>query len=1791
MTALGTTSLQVTWAAPNDNGAAITDYDIQYRVGSSGGWTDAGYDGTGTTTTVTGLTAATTYQVQVRATNSEGTSDWSPAGTGTTDDPAATAPDAPAVPTVTALGTTRLQVSWTTPNNNGAAITDYDVEYRVGSSGGWTDWPHTGTDTTTTIDNLTAATEYQVQVRATNSEGTSNWSTPGTGTTDAATAPDAPAAPTVTGLSPTRLQVSWTTPNNNGAAITDYDVEYRVGSSGGWTDWPHTGTDTTTTIDNLTAATEYQVQVRATNSEGTSNWSTPGTGTTNDPAATAPDAPAAPTVTGLSPTRLQVTWTAPNDNGATLSDYDVQYRLQNAQTPLNWPHTGTDTTTTITGLTAETTYQVRVRATNSEGGSPWSNWGVGTTGAVTPPSTPPTPPTATAPDAPAVPTVTALGTTRLQVTWSAPNDNGAAITDYDVQYRVGSSGGWTDAGYDGTDTTTPVTGLRAATTYQVQVRATNREGTSDWSTAGRGRTDDPAATAPDAPAVPTVTALSPTRLQVTWTAPNDNGAAITDYDVQYRVGSSGGWTDAGYDGTDTTTPVTGLTAETTYQVRVRATNRAGTSDWSPAGRGRTDAATAPDAPAVPTVTALSPTSLQVTWTAPNDNGATISDYDVQYRVGSSGDWTDAGYDGTDTTTPVTGLTAETTYQVRVRATNSEGTSDWSPAGRGRTDAATAPDAPAVPTVTALSPTRLQVTWTAPNDNGAPILDYDVQYRVGGSGGWTDAGYDGTDTTTAITGLTAATPYQVRVRATNSVGNSLWSNGANAATPSPTAPDVPAAPIVTALSSTSLQFSWVAPNDNGAPISDYDVQYRVGGSGGWTDANYDSTYTITTITGLTAATPYQVRVRATNRAGTSDWSPAGTGTTNDPAVPPPVFVDPVPPPPSVSSSSIAPDFGDATIANVLATRHQQIPGCFLPEATDADSDALTYSISPDVPAGLTFNAETRVFTGAPTVAMAETAYTYKVEDPDGNSDTIGFSITVDLTPPVRGATTIPGKGYVVYVRDLENAPDFGAFDPPLAEYSAMPNLYEFFTEGGGSLQLNVTGVSRRQVVFSEVMWAVDEGQVGEDGYDNQQWIEIHNTTQRAVPLSAIGFETQAGSPAEPQGTDLISSVMGGRDWIPTRGQNGNSGAADGSGQKAFISMYRKWYDGDGWLRHSWAASSAVYHLNHKGTPGSGEAQDPRSFAPSDVALTTIFNEIGNYPRRHTDHEWIELRIKNGDPSFENWTVSLVTSAADRDIATHPKQTRLLKLPKLNTGRYDDILLITKTDPVGDANHPLRGGYNVEKALNPQKNEGRDANIRYYVADDWTTDLPDHGEFVLILRHGDQTNAAEVEDLAGYHPNLKVDRADFFSNLWPLIGYPAANLSENKIAAGLIHRRVFDDIPGTLTTHGNRVDEVAFSGYNNGWTGIGYKRNAMVCAQNGGTPGYPNNALQSNETQAGAGPVIISEIMYATGNRVNLPQWIELRNTSQSVGVNLDGWRISIVNHHKDAEGQKYAGDLVQRYNLTGKLPPGQTSLIVAYAGRDHTNLPSQRILKLRDRRGRLLNPYGFQITLETKGQDDVDANRKMADSVGNLSRLAANGRLPKNPESYETPAWMLPAGTTVYDQRISIVRVSHKDGTPLMGHAEAAWKRFHRSAHTHAPESTYYGHRNDLSSPGYTVGGVLPVSLSKFRPERLATGEVVVRWRTESELNNAGFNILRGEAIDAEFTKLNKRLIEGQGTTSEKTDYAFTDTSAKPNVVYYYQIQDVSFDGKVQTLRTTHLRGNVTAVDKLPTTWGELKAAQ
>ena len=135
--------------------------------------------------------------------------------------------------------------------------------------------------------------------------------------------------------------------------------------------------------------------------------------------------------------------------------------------------------------------------------------------------------------------------------------------------------------------------------------------------------------------------------------------------------------------------------KSSYAVTVKADDSNGGSDTIAVTITVTDVNEPPARPAAPSVSSVanSTTSLSVTWTAPSSTGRpAIDSYDLQYRQGTSGGWTNGPQNVTGTSATISGLTANTLYQVQVRATNNEGDSPWSPSGSGQTNQGTpAPD--------------------------------------------------------------------------------------------------------------------------------------------------------------------------------------------------------------------------------------------------------------------------------------------------------------------------------------------------------------------------------------------------------------------------------------------------------------------------------------------------------------------------------------------------------------------------------------------------------------------------------------------------------------------------------------------------------------------------------------------------------------------------------------------------------------------------------------------------------------------------------------------------------------------------------------------------------------------------------------------------------------------------------------------------------------------------------------------------------------------------------------------
>ena len=484
----GRDRLAVSWTAPANAGKpAINDYDVQYRKLGDAAWSEKSHSGTGRTATITGLTENTSYEVQVLARNAEGASGWSATGSGRT-----AANSAP----VFAEGSsaTRTVTENTVANTNlGAAFTATDADndsltYTLG-----------GTDADSFVIISTsgqlrtkAALDYEdgnrhsVTVRVSDGEGGSDTITVTITVTDVNEPPDAPGAPTVTAVSgiTDSLDVGWTAPDNTGPAIDGYDVQYREGTSGAFTPWPHTGTGTTATITGLTENTSYQVQVQATNAEGASGWSATGSGRTgvqgNNPPEFGEGSSAMRSVaenTGAG-TNVGTAVTATDGDNDTLT-YSLAEELDAASFAIV-STSGQIRTKDALDYETKSSYTVTVRAADGNGGSDT----IMVTITVTDVNEPP--------DAPRAPAVTATSgmTDSLDVIWTAPDTTDRPEIDgYDVQYRKSGDTDWIAQNHFDASVTTTITDLEANTLYQVQVLAMNAEGASDWSASGTGRTE------------------------------------------------------------------------------------------------------------------------------------------------------------------------------------------------------------------------------------------------------------------------------------------------------------------------------------------------------------------------------------------------------------------------------------------------------------------------------------------------------------------------------------------------------------------------------------------------------------------------------------------------------------------------------------------------------------------------------------------------------------------------------------------------------------------------------------------------------------------------------------------------------------------------------------------------------------------------------------------------------------------------------------------------------------------------------------------------------------------------------------------------------------------------------------------------------------------------------------------------------------------------------------------------------------------------------------------------------
>ena len=348
-----------------------------------------------------------------------------------------------------------------------------------------------------------------------------------------------------------------------------------------------------------------------------------------------------------------LSWDAPSSDGGAegaVTGYEVEWSPdgETGWTGVDPAHGGTETGYGDTGLDGGTTRHYRVRAVNDAGPGEWSAVVSATT----------------VPDAPENVSATASGTSRIDVSWTAPEGE---VTGYEVEWSADGETGWTgvDPAHGGTETGYGDTGLDGGTTRHYRVRAVNDAGTGEWSAVVS------ATTVPDAPENVSATASGASRIDVSWTAPEGE---VTGYEVEWSADGETGWTgvDPAHGGTGTEYGDTGLDGGTTRHYRVRAVNDAGTGEWSAV----VSATTVPDAPENVSATASGASRIDVSWTAPEGE---VTGYEVEWSADGETGWTgvDPAHGGTGTEYGDTGLDGGTTRHYRVRAVNDAGTGEWS----------------------------------------------------------------------------------------------------------------------------------------------------------------------------------------------------------------------------------------------------------------------------------------------------------------------------------------------------------------------------------------------------------------------------------------------------------------------------------------------------------------------------------------------------------------------------------------------------------------------------------------------------------------------------------------------------------------------------------------------------------------------------------------------------------------------------------------------------------------------------------------------------------------------------------------------------------------------------------------------------------------------------------------------------------------------------------------------------------------------------------------------------------
>jgi titin len=841
---LSTSALRLTWTNPGAGTA--TDFLLERAATSGGPFAQVAVVPYSRTPTYDdgGLTGGTSYCYRVRARGPGGTSDYSNTACATTTAPAPTPPVTPSGLSVLSISTSQLQPFWQDAN-----VVPVTFEVSRASSPGGT-YQVISADFGQRIyndNNLSANTQYCYKVRAKSSAGLySGYSNEACGTTKAPapTVPVAPARLSVNAVSSSQVNLQWADLSDN---ETGFQVERAMNSSGTFAKIADVAANTITYTDNgLSGNTQYCYRVRAVNGVGSSGY-------TDTQCVTTPAVPAGTpqnlAAVAASTTQINLSWLGVS--GA--SGYQLE-RSPNGND--NWTKiadpAGNATTYSDPNLTPNTRYYYRLRALNAAG----APGGYSNTADATTPDSPPA--------APARLVITAVTYNQISLQWVAGSANQSGFQ----LERSPDGSTWTKlADVAGNATTYTDNTVQPQTRYFYRLRAVNAAGPSGYSSVVDATTP---AGPPASPQNLVATAVSTTQINLSWTTI----ATATNVLVERSPNGNDGWSQiASLTGDATSYADQGLTPNTRYYYRIRATNASGTGPYSNVADATTPDAP-PAAPARLSATAVSFSQINLQWA---DLSGNESGFQLERSLNGNDGWTKVADVAANVTTySDLNLSPRTRYFYRIRAINAAGASTYSNVA----DATTPDSPPATParlTATASSTMQINLSWADLSDNET---GFELERSADGVTFTKIADVEANGTTYQNTGLAPNTRYYYRVRAKNAVGISAYSNVADAITPD-VPPASPARLTATAISPTQVALAWADLSTN---ESGFQLERGSSATGSFTKvADISANATTYTDNNLTDATPYCYRLRAVNAAGPSGYTDAVCVTT--PLAPP------------------------------------------------------------------------------------------------------------------------------------------------------------------------------------------------------------------------------------------------------------------------------------------------------------------------------------------------------------------------------------------------------------------------------------------------------------------------------------------------------------------------------------------------------------------------------------------------------------------------------------------------------------------------------------------------------------------------------------------------------------------------------------------------------------------------------------------------------------------------------------------------------------------------------------------